>query len=114
MTDDLDLMVLGPGGLFRGNVFSGGQSVTGGSADRRNTVEQVLLSSPPAGEYLVRVQSANVPSGPQPFALVVSGNATPCGTTCRGGAIPAGSRGGDSIHLRGKLTVTPTVARRKP
>jgi hypothetical protein len=81
-------VVSGPGGTLRGNVFSGGQSTTGGSADRRNTVEQVLLASPAAGEYVVTVQSANVPNGPQPFALVVTGSVTPCGTTCGGGTIP--------------------------
>jgi hypothetical protein len=85
LVNDLDLVVTGPGGTFLGNVFSGGQSTTGGSADRRNTVEQVLLASPAAGEYVVTVQSANVPNGPQPFAVVVTGNVTPCGTTCGGG-----------------------------
>ncbi len=84
LNNDLDLTVIGPGGTFRGNVFSSGQSVTGGAADRRNTVEQVLLTAPVAGEYVVQVQSANIPSGAQPFALVVTGDVTPCGATCAG------------------------------
>jgi hypothetical protein len=77
LVNDLDLLVNGPTGtLWRGNVFSGGQSATGGSADRRNTLEQVLLASPATGTYTVTVRSFTVPSGPQPFALVVTGAAT--------------------------------------
>jgi hypothetical protein len=73
LNNDLDLIITGPGGTFLGNVFSGGASTTGGTADRRNTVEQVLLSSPAAGTYTVTVRSFNVPTGPQPFAVVVTG-----------------------------------------
>jgi hypothetical protein len=81
LVNDLDLIVTGPGGTtWRGNVFSGGASATGGTADRRNTLEQVLLSSPAAGVYTVTVRSFNVPNGPQPFALVVTGNAAEGGT----------------------------------
>ena len=76
LVNDLDLIVTGPGGTtWRGNVFSGGASATGGAADRRNTLEQVLLASPAAGVYTVTVRSFNIPNGPQPFALVVTGNA---------------------------------------
>jgi hypothetical protein len=75
--NDLDLTVTGPTGtVWKGNVFSGGSSATGGSADRKNTLEQVLLATPAAGTYTVTVRSFNVPSGPQPFALVVTGNVT--------------------------------------
>jgi hypothetical protein len=81
LNNDLDLLVTGPTGtVWRGNVFSGGASTTGGAADRRNTLEQVLLASPAAGVYTVTVRSFNVPNGPQPFALVVTGNATEGGT----------------------------------
>ncbi|MEM7352559.1 MAG: S8 family serine peptidase, partial [Acidobacteriota bacterium] len=72
--NDLDLEVSGPGGTFLGNVFSGGQSTTGGSADRVNTVEQVLIASPTPGAYTVTVRSFTVPNGPQPFALVATGD----------------------------------------
>jgi hypothetical protein len=73
LNNDLDLIVTGPGGTFLGNVFSGGSSTTGGTADRRNTLEQVLIAAPAAGSYTVTVRSWNVPDGPQPFALVVTG-----------------------------------------
>jgi subtilase family protein len=75
INNDLDLIVTGPPGTFRGNVFSGGVSATGGTADRRNTLEQVLLATPAAGTYTVTVRSFNVPNGPQPYALVLTGNA---------------------------------------
>ncbi|MES1244753.1 MAG: S8 family serine peptidase [Acidobacteriota bacterium] len=73
LNNDLDLIVAGPGGTFLGNVFASGSSTAGGAADRRNTLEQVLLASPAAGSYTVTVRSINIPNGPQPFALVVAG-----------------------------------------
>jgi len=85
INNDLDLEVVGPGGTYLGNVFTGGQSTTGGSADRLNTLEQVLVKSPATGSYTVTVRSFNVPDGPQDFALVVSGDVTessPCQSTC--------------------------------
>jgi len=81
IVNDLDLIVTGPTGtVWRGNVFSAGVSATGGAADRKNTLEQVLLAAPAAGVYTVTVRSFNMPSGPQPFALVVTGNAVEGGT----------------------------------
>jgi hypothetical protein len=72
LVNDLDLEVVTPGGLtYRGNVFAGGYSATGGSADRRNNVECVYLPAAQAGTYAVRVRGYNVPQGPQPFALLV-------------------------------------------
>jgi hypothetical protein len=75
LVNDLDLEVTAPGGgtLYRGNVFSGGWSTTGGSADRRNNVENVYIQSPTAGTWTITVRGFNVPSGPQPYALVVDG-----------------------------------------
>ena len=80
INNDLDLTVIGPGGVttWRGNVFSGGVSTTGGSADRLTSVEQVLLANPAVGAYTIRVSSFTVPNGPQPFALVVSGDINTC------------------------------------
>ncbi len=79
LINDLDLTVSGPSGTYLGNVFSGGSSTTGGTADRKNTLEQVLIASPAAGTYTVTVKAFNVPQGTQPFALVVTGNATESG-----------------------------------
>lgn len=74
LVNDLDLTVTAPGGtVYRGNVFGGGWSQTGGSADRVNNVENVYVQSAGAGTWTVRVSGYNVPNGPQPFALVVDG-----------------------------------------
>jgi len=74
IVNDLDLVVTGPSGTFLGNVYAGGQSCTGGSADRRNVEECVQLNSPAAGTYTVTVSAHNIPHAPQPFALVVTGD----------------------------------------
>lgn len=110
LVNDLDLVVAGPGGTYLGNVFSSGQSTTGGSADRKNTVEQVLLNAPAAGTYTVTVRSFNVPNGPQPFALVVTGAVTALPPTPQGAKLytlapcrlldtrnPAGPLGGPAL-----------------
>jgi hypothetical protein len=72
LVNDLDLTVTNGSSTFRGNVFSGGWSATGGSADRRNNVENVYIFSP-GSSYTVTVSGFNVPNGPQKFALVVDG-----------------------------------------
>jgi hypothetical protein len=74
LVNDLDLVVTAPGGTqYKGNVFSGGHSTTGGNADRLNVEECVRLSSPPVGEWTLQVNAYNIPHGPQPFAVVVNG-----------------------------------------
>ena len=77
LNNDLDLVVIGPSVTYSGNFLISGQSFGGGPPDRLNTVEQVLLLTPEPGEYTVSVRSFNVPDGPQPFALVVTGDAAP-------------------------------------
>jgi len=72
--NDLDLEVIAPNGaLYRGNVFSGGSSVTGGSRDDRNNVEQVHINNPAQGTWTARVKGTAVNSGLQGYALVISG-----------------------------------------
>jgi len=73
--NNLDMTVNSPGGaVFKGNVFSGGQSTTGGSYDNRNVEEVVRLSSPPTGVYTIEIDGTTVPHAPQPFALVSTGS----------------------------------------
>ena len=80
LVNDLDLVVTSPSGaVYLGNVFSGGWSQTGGSADRVNNIENVYVQSAEAGTWTVEVRGFNVPQGPQPFALVVDGGTA--GTT---------------------------------
>jgi hypothetical protein len=77
LVNDLDLVVTDPdGSTYKGNVFSGGESVAGGSQDRLNVEEQVLIKNPSRGLYTVTVTAYNIPTGPQPFALVVRGVAS--------------------------------------
>ena len=44
------------------------------SFDRVNNVLGLTLNSPATGKYTIRVSGYNVPQGPQPYALVLSGN----------------------------------------
>lgn len=74
LVNDLDLMLTAPDGTqYLGNVFGGGWSQTGGTADRANNVENAYVQSAGTGTWTVEVKGYNVPNGPQPFALVVDG-----------------------------------------
>lgn len=81
LVNDLDLQVTSPGGtVYRGNNFGPfalGQSIPGGSFDATNPEEAVFLKSPAPGDWKVTVVGANVPVGPQPFALVATGGLDP-------------------------------------
>ena len=81
LVNDLDLQVTAPNGTaYFGNHFGSfatGQSVPSGSFDRTNVEEAVILKVSAAGDYRVRVIGANVPVGPQPFALVATGPLDP-------------------------------------
>jgi uncharacterized repeat protein (TIGR01451 family) len=78
--NDLDLTVTLGGNTYLGNVFSGANSVTGGSADPRNNVESVFLPAGTTGTFVVTVTAANINSDGVPgnadaldqdFALVI-------------------------------------------
>lgn len=74
LINDLDLKVTAPDGTtYLGNVFGGGWSLTGGTADRTNNLENVYVASASAGTWMVEVSGFNIPNGPQPFALVADG-----------------------------------------
>lgn len=74
IVNDLDLKVTAPtGDVFKGNVFSGynpGESTTGGSYDRTNVEEGVLILNPVDGVYKVEVIAHNVPFDPTRYGLV--------------------------------------------
>jgi len=75
VVNNLDLEITGPGGeVYKGNVFAGGESTTGGSFDGRNNVEQFLQYTPAAGTYAIRVSGTAVNEGTQGFALLVTGD----------------------------------------
>jgi subtilase family protein/HYR domain-containing protein len=83
--NNLDLEVTVGGNTYKGNVFSGANSVTGGSADTVNNVESVFVPAGVSGPVFVRVKATNIAGdgvpnvgGPldQDFALIIS-NAVP-------------------------------------
>jgi subtilisin-like proprotein convertase family protein len=83
--NDLDLTVIVGGNIYKGNVFSGAFSVTGGAYDKENNVESVILPAGVSGNFAITVTAANinsvgVPNGGmspnQDFALVAY-NAVP-------------------------------------
>ncbi|MCK5414251.1 MAG: S8 family serine peptidase, partial [Thermoplasmata archaeon] len=77
LINDLDLEIIAPDDTrYAGNFFSDGESLEDASfyQDRLNNVEGFLLTSPSQGIWTVNVNCFNAPSGPQDYALVVSGN----------------------------------------
>ncbi len=85
--NNLDLTVTAGGNTYRGNVFSGGNSITGGTADPRNNLECVFIPAGVSGAFVVTVTAANIvsdgvpneaPSLDQDYALVIyNANDTP-------------------------------------
>lgn len=68
LVNDLDLTVIGPDNQeWYGNGIGG---------DRTNNVEGIDIPRPARGRYRIVVHAHNVPTGPQPYALVVSGGLT--------------------------------------
>ena len=84
LVNDLDLEVVAPdGAVYRGNQFEQGASVANAPGhDSINNVEGVFLSTPPPGEYTLRVRARSVSQDArgdtlavdQDFALVTSGS----------------------------------------
>jgi subtilisin family serine protease len=75
LVNDLDLVVSGPGGVYRGNRFSDGVSVPDGEPDRLNNVEVVYLPAAERGVWIIEVSPHAVPVPAQDYALVVTGPA---------------------------------------
>jgi len=81
LRNNLDLTVTDIDGgniVYYGNVFGGvagsGQSVTGGSADIVNTIENFLRLTPTIGTYKIEVTATSlIDTGIMPYALVVTG-----------------------------------------
>jgi subtilisin family serine protease len=66
LVNDLDLLLTGPAGT---TYYPNGLE----SPDRLNNVEGIEISSPTSGLYGITVSGFNVPYGPQPYALIISG-----------------------------------------
>lgn len=74
LVNDLNLEVVAPNNqVYKGNVFEANESKPGGSFDSLNVEENVFVNAPQPGKWVIKVRGRNVPSGPQPYALVVSG-----------------------------------------
>lgn len=80
LNNDLDLTVTVGGATYKGNVFQGAQSVTGGSVDHLNNVESVFLPAGTSGSFTITITAANINSDGVPgnadaldqdFALVI-------------------------------------------
>ena len=78
--NNLDLEVTVGGQTYKGNVFVGANSATGGTADIRNNVESVFVPAGVTGPFVVRVKATNIAGdgvpntgGPldQDFALII-------------------------------------------
>jgi hypothetical protein len=65
--NDLDLDVTVGGTAYKGNVFANGWSVTGGSADYRNNVENVYVQNPDQGVVSIQVTASNIAGDGVPY-----------------------------------------------
>jgi hypothetical protein len=74
LVNDLDLTVISPTAVeYKGNIYSGGESDTGGVYDSLNVEECTRVNSPEVGLWTIKVRARNIPQGPQPFALAAIG-----------------------------------------
>ena len=58
--NNLDLEVTAGGNTYKGNVFSGAFSATGGTADTRNNVESVFIPAGVTGSLVIKVKATNI------------------------------------------------------
>ncbi|MEC8789493.1 MAG: S8 family serine peptidase [Candidatus Thermoplasmatota archaeon] len=75
LVNNLNLLVTTPSGVeYKGNEFSQGRSIQGGTHDSLNNVEVVLVDSAEAGLWTVKITDASHNGGrAQPYAVAVSG-----------------------------------------
>ncbi len=80
LVNDLNLRVTEPNGTtyYLGNAFNTTTGfstpfTTGGAANNRDVEEEVWVSAPAVGVWTVTVTPLNIPVGPQPYALQVTG-----------------------------------------
>lgn len=71
LVNDLDLRVTDPSLNIH---YPDNALPTPASFDRVNNLVGITLVNPDAGTYSIRVTGYNIPFGPQPYALVISGN----------------------------------------
>jgi uncharacterized protein YfaP (DUF2135 family) len=78
LVNNLDLEVVAPGGKhYYGNTgiyITGDDCLRDDKWDQCNNVEGVYIPNAPYGTYTVYVHGFEIPNGPQPFAVVASGD----------------------------------------
>ncbi|HLL56098.1 MAG TPA: S8 family serine peptidase, partial [Myxococcaceae bacterium] len=93
--NNLDLTVTIGGNTYKGNVFTGRSSVTGGTADAANNVESVFLPAGQTGNFTITVTATNINSDGVPnvggaldqdFALIAYNSCDNAPTTPTGTA----------------------------
>lgn len=75
LVNDLDLIAIGPDGVhypWTLDPSRPGDPAVRNRPDRLNNVEQVLVDSPGAGTWTIRVSGTSVPMGPQPYSLATT------------------------------------------
>jgi len=65
LVNDLDLSLTGPEGFL---------AIPSAGHDHTNNTEQIRYEIPSSGVYTVQVEAINVPVGPQPYSVIISGN----------------------------------------
>ncbi len=66
LVNNLDLTVVTGGETYLGNVFSGGSSTTGGSADTINNLENVYVQAP-GGSAIITIDATNIAGDGVPY-----------------------------------------------
>jgi hypothetical protein len=117
LNNDLDLTVMVGCNAYKGNVFRGDHSVTGGTADHLNNVESVFLPAGTTGDFMITITAANINSDGVPgdadpldqdFALVAynaQSTTNPfsgCAFTLNSTSVTLGAQGTKSRSVRVK------------
>jgi len=77
LVNDLELTAWIGANYYRGNQYASGVSTLNPAGrDTLNVEECVRVNAPTSGDWKVVIQGRNVPVGPQPFALVITYNAS--------------------------------------
>jgi subtilisin family serine protease len=102
LVNDLDLEVSAPGGIVHLPLVlkDAPAEVTQPAApgvDRRNNVEQVVISNPAAGTYTISVKGFEVPEGPQHY--VVAWDLVPTGVQLTFPTVGSSWPAGDSMQI---------------
>jgi len=79
LVNDLELTVTDPiGTVYYGNNYGSSSresdSTNPAGRDHVNNVECALIKNPMVGEWTINVSASNIPVGPQPYALVLTGD----------------------------------------